>query len=254
MPVLTVTEFGKGRTLALQSDSTWRWGFAATPRRTTAMASDSDDAGRGDAYQRFWTQAIRWLVRDPSLRLLRVETSESEYRRGQPVRVELHAFGPDYQPSPQAEISLSLQRISGAAADTGSLQAAGLPRAVRTNEDGAASVDWADLPPGGYRVVARAVLGGRPAEDSEVFLVRGAGRELESPEADDRLLRLVSSATGGEARRYTGDLKGLRFLPPAVVRVNQHRDIELWQHFAVLAFATLCFGLNWGLRRRWGYA
>jgi hypothetical protein len=36
--------------------------------------------------------------------------------------------------------------------------------------------------------------------------------------------------------------------------VNQHRDIELWQHFGVLVLATLCFGLNWALRRRWGYA
>lgn len=252
MPVLTVAEFGKGRTLALQADSTWRWGFAEPPSR--APKSDPDDAGRGDSYQRFWTQAIRWLVRDPSLRLLRIESSDSEYRRGQTVRIELRAFGPDYQPAPRAEVNISLHRIISESTPADATPPSTWTRAVRTDEDGVASAEWERLPPGGYRVVARAVLGGRPAEDSEVFLVRGAGRELENPEADDHLLSLVSAATNGEARRYSDDLKGLRFNPPHIVRVNQHRDIELWQHFGLLIIATLCFGLNWALRRRWGYA
>ncbi len=240
MPVLTVAEFGKGRTMALQADSSWRWGFSSNVREDTP-------------YQRFFTQAIRWLVRDPSLRLLRIETTDSEYRRNQPVRVDLRAQGPDYQPAPRAEINLSLQRISTESASD-PLPTSGQTRAVRTDEDGAASVEWERLPPGGYRVVARAVLGGRPAEDSEVFLVRGASRELENPEADDRLLRLISTATGGSARHYFEDLKGLYFHPPHVVRVNQHRDIEVWQHYTVLLIAIVCFGLNWALRRRWGYA
>lgn len=241
MPVLTVAEFGKGRTLALQADSTWRFSFAANAR---------DD----NAYQRFYTQAIRWLVRDPSLRLLRVETADSEYRRGQPVRVDVRAFGPDYRPAPRAEVNLSLHRVSSAVAGNESAAAASYTRAVRTDEEGVASAEWERLPPGGYRIVARAVLGGRPAEDSEVFLIRGAGRELENVEADDRLLRLISAATGGEARHYSDTLSDLRFNPPHIVHVNQHHDIELWHHFAVLLVATLCFGLNWALRRRWGYA
>lgn len=268
MPVLTVAEFGKGRTLALQADSTWRWGFAASrtggppqkrpppPDPETGEAPRDAQPMNDTPYQRFFTQAIRWLVRDPSLRLLRVETGESEYRRGQPVRVEVRAFGPDYRPAPRSEVNLSLHRVSaeGAASAHDPAPPGGWTRAVRTDEEGAATAEWDRLPPGGYRVVARAVLGGRPAEDSEVFLVRGAGRELENPEADDRLLRLVSSATSGESRRYSDSLKDLRFHPPHIVRVNQHRDIELWHHFALLVIATLCFGLNWALRRRWGYA
>lgn len=276
MPVLTVAEFGKGRTLALQADSSWRWGFGAVSAKASVAdkntsadknaAADSENDARGSGYQRFWEQATRWLIRDPSLRLLRVEPTDSEYRREQPVRVDLRALGPDYQPAPRAEITVSLSRIgeplsgaepTGGARDAQKLTPQALTRTVRTDEDGTASVEWTSLPPGGYRVVARAVLSGRPADDSEVFLVRGADKEMEipeAPEASDRLLRLLSQATAGEARSYTDGLSGLRFHPPHVVHVNQHRDVELWNNLGVLLLAAVCFGLNWFLRRRWGYA
>lgn len=276
MPVLTVAEFGKGRTLALQADSTWRWGFGAAARndvaasragrRPSAASADAgsagaDESGRSGAYQRFFTQAIRWLVRDPSLRLLRIETNDSEFSRGQPVRAEVRAYGPDYRPAQRADINVSLSRIteeSGDASSPMATSAGTLARSLRTDEEGLASVEWDSLPPGGYRIVARAVLGGRPAEDSEVFLIRGSSRELDNPEADDRLLRLVSAATSGEARRFgdggsSGPLKALPFHPPHVVRVNQQRDVELWHHPAVLLIAIAAFALNWTLRRRWGY-
>jgi uncharacterized membrane protein len=274
MPVLTVAEFGKGRTLSLQADSTWRWGFGGVPRAelapprpgrrpaSTNPAALGDDYGRGGAYQRFYTQAIRWLVRDPSLRLLRIETNDSEYNRGQPVRAELRAFGPDYRPAQRADINLSLTRITdvaGESASAGAPPAGSLVRSLRTDEEGLASVEWDSLPPGGYRVVARAVLGGRPAEDSEVFLIRSSSRELDDPEANERLLRLISEATGGEAKRYSdggssGPFKGLGFHPPHVVRVNQQRDVELWHTPAILFLAIASLALNWTLRRRWGYA
>ena len=52
---------GQGRTMAIASDTMWRWRFAA-------------GAGGGAserAYHRFWSNALRWLVRDPDLRKLR---------------------------------------------------------------------------------------------------------------------------------------------------------------------------------------
>ena len=44
----------------------------------------------------------------------------------------------------------------------------------------------------------------------------------------------------------------LKLHPPRVVRVNRHRDLELWSRWYVLLIAAVCFSLNWALRRRWG--
>jgi hypothetical protein len=159
MPVLSVAELGKGRTLALQADSTWKWAFTpAAVQKATAKVGEGD--GRNTTYQRFFDQAIRWLIRDPSLRLLRVEVAESELRRGQPVRVEVRALGPDYQPVGRVEVSLSLQRIAGteSGATSEPLQESALSKTIRTDDDGVASLEWPQLPEGGYRVVARATV------------------------------------------------------------------------------------------------
>ena len=43
---------------------------------TITQAVEGDT--RSTTYQRFFDQAIRWLIRDPSLRLLRVEVAETE--------------------------------------------------------------------------------------------------------------------------------------------------------------------------------
>lgn len=240
LPVLTVGEAGKGRVLALASDDSWRWGF---------------DRGGDRAYQRFWDSAIRWLIRDPALSFLRIETDQAEYARGQKVQVTVRALGTDYQPLRGAKLDVTVARIPTVL----DVASAARPEPVAaqsgfTDEDGELGFELPPPQPGGYRITVRATLAGRPVEEDEVFLVRGAGRELEEPEARDDLLRAVAAATGGSFRPPQSSLDGLSVWPPRVVRVNQHRDVELWSRWWMLAVAAGCLALNWALRRRWGYA
>jgi uncharacterized membrane protein len=244
LPVLTVGEAGKGRVLTLTSDDSWRWGFA-------------DKAGdeRGRAYQRFWDSAIRWLIKDPALNFLRVETDQTEYARGQKVQVTVRALGTDYQPLARVKLDVSVARIPTVL----DVASTARPEPITSksgisDEDGELTFELPPPAPGGYRITARATLAGRPVEEDEVFLVRGAGRELEEPEARDDLLRAVASASGGSFKSPGASLDGLSVWPPRVVRVNQHRDVELWSRWWMLAVAAGCLALNWALRRRWGYA
>ena len=244
LPVLTVGEANKGRVLALTSDDSWRWGFA-------------DKAGddRGRAYQRFWDSAIRWLIRDPALSFLRIETDEPEYARGQKVQITVRALGTDYQPLRGAKLDVTVARIPTVLDMTSSAR----PEPVATHsgvtdEDGELDFELPPPAPGGYRITARAALAGRPVEEDQVFLVRGAGRELEEPEARDDLLRAIAAASNGSFRGPGQSLDGLGYWPPRLVRVNQHRDVELWSRWWMLVIAAGCLSLNWALRRRWGYA
>jgi uncharacterized membrane protein len=243
LPVLTVGEAGKGRVLALTSDDSWRWGFDHSP-------GESDRA-----YQRFWDSAIRWMIRDPALSFLRIETDQAEYTRGQKVQVTVRALGTDYQPLPGAKLDVTVARIPTVLDVTSTAKPEPLTvQSGVTNDDGELIFELPPPAPGGYRVNARATLTGRAVEEDELFLVRGAGREFEEPEARDDLLRAVAAATGARFVAPSGSLDGLDFFPPRVVRVNQHRDVELWSRWWMLAVAAGCLALNWALRRRWGYA
>ena len=267
LPVLAVQEVGKGRSLAFTSDSSWRWGFgrpAAADAPGKAPASAGGDDGRGRDYQKFWESAIRWLVRDPELRLLRLESDQGEYRRGERVRLRVRAFDPEYRPAQGLEVQVTISHVGGG-------DAAKLPplhRAVTTDESGEAMVDLDPLPPGGYRAVARAHApngggGGAAAartvapSDDEGFVVRGAARELEDPEARPQLLSAIAEATGasylGEAADVSsGKLTDLAFQLPQITRINKHRDVELWSTWITLAAAAVFLSLEWTLRRRRG--
>jgi hypothetical protein len=135
---------------------------------------------------------------------------------------------------------------------------------VRTDDNGEAEIELQELSPGGYRAVARANIGtggergtamAAAHTDDELFIVRGAGRELEDPEARDGLLRSIASATGGS---YLGEdpseraLADLTFQTPEVIRINKHRDVELWSTWITLAAAALFLSLEWTIRRRSG--
>src|SRR5204863_4395826 len=100
MPVIVAGDYGKGRTLAITTDTLWRFGFVAAAR-------PGDD---GRAYTRFWENAIRWLIQDPDLRNLHVDSDAVEYAPDATVRLTVRVLGRDYQPLPRGKVTLSWKR------------------------------------------------------------------------------------------------------------------------------------------------
>ena len=69
--------------------------------------------------------------------------------------------------------------------------------------------------PGVYRVEARATIGGRQVDASDIFLVREGGTELDRPVGDPAALESIAKATSGVALGPTDSLPAsLEFDPP----------------------------------------
>jgi uncharacterized membrane protein len=239
MPVIVAGEHGKGRTLAITTDTLWRWGFVAAAR-------PGDDGRR---YQEFWEGAIRWLIQDPDLRNLHVDTDAVEYTPRTPVRSTIRLLGRDFQPAPGAVVALTLTR----GADPTKVKQVAETK-VTTGDDGTATWESNGLAPGVYRIHARTTVGDRAVEATDIFLVRDGGTELDRPTGDEATLQLIAQTTGG---RYVGAADSLpadlKFDPPRVVRVDRRTDIELWSRPGLLLLAVLLLGLEWLLRQRAGY-
>ena len=140
MPVLAVGTLARGRTLALSTDTSYRWGIATAGR-----------TGDGSAYERFWDRALRWLTRDPSLDAARITTDRERYGpRGQ---VEIRGVLRDerYQPLAQASVRV------GVFDDTGQ-ELQGEDATVDVQGRVAATLA-APGAPGGYRVAVRSSSG-----------------------------------------------------------------------------------------------
>jgi uncharacterized membrane protein len=239
MPVITAWQTGEGRSLAVTTDALWRWGFVAA-------AQPGND---GRAYFKLWENAIRWLMDDPDLRFLRVESDRIEYAPDVPVRLGAHLSDRDYKPKVGGAITIDVVRGSDPAT------AVKVTRVeVTTGDGGDASHELGRMEPGVYRVTARAQVGDRRVEAQDIFLVRAASEELARPAPTQDLLAVIAEATQGRQLGPVGELPAdLPLAEPRVVRVDRRTDVELWSRPWLLIAALLFLGLEWGLRGRIGY-
>ena len=235
-PVLVAGEAGKGRALALLTDTSWHWGFLA--------AGEGDD---GRSFQRFWDNAIRWLVRDPALTLLRIELDRVEYRRGQPVAARVRAMHPDYSPARNVDVTLDV-RGAGTDVDGKPLRSAN----GTTNQDGEAHLDLGSLAPGAYRLIGSATLDGRATSEEKTFVVRAEGRELDDVAFRDRVLREIAQVGGGDY--HFDELGQPEIREPREVRVGRQRTVELWSSPLLLIVGVGLLASEWALRRRAGHS
>jgi uncharacterized membrane protein len=234
-PVLAVSDVGKGRTLAMLTDTAWHWGFVA--------AADNDD---GRTFQRFWDNAIRWLVRDPALTLLRIDLDRVDYRRHQSPAVRVRAMHGDYSAAGSVDVSLSV-RAADSAPNARTLRKV----TVQTGGDGEGHVDLGAFDAGAYRLTATATLDGHPVTEEKTFVVRSEGKELEDVVFRDGVLREIAEIGGGTYREAS--LEGVTIRAPQEVRVGNQRAIDVWSNPIFLVLALGLLAAEWTLRRRAGF-
>jgi uncharacterized membrane protein len=237
-PVLVVGEAGRGRVLALLTDSSWMWSFVAAGMQLGPRAHET-----------FWHSAIRWLVRDPALTPMRVASERPSFEPGsEPPALDVQVRGSDYGAAPGAQISV----VESSAEDP-------VPRPAGSavaGADGNARILLPPLPPGAYKatVTARRADGAQVGEAEDAFVVAPAARELIEAAPRPDLMAAIASASKGRVIDPGDALVKLPWRDPERVEVGQRTSKPLWDSWKVLALLCAVVGMEWTLRRRWGYA
>ena len=231
-PLVAVRQVAQGRTLAVTTDASWRWGFLAA------------ESGEGDrAYMRFWNSALRWLVKDPALAPLQVEPDAPTVEPGSSVGVTVTAHGSDFGPAAGSKVSADLIAEDGRSVAHGDGVA---------GQDGTARIELMPPGPGAYKIVSRAE--GAKDEATAAVAVRGAGPEDAEAAPRPSLLRSVAEATGGGFSNLPdGGLPRLALNDPEVVEVGRRRAVPIWDRWWTIAALASLLAAEWVLRRRWGY-
>ncbi len=239
-PLVAAREVGRGRTLAVATDSQWRWAF-----------EQAEAGGDPREYELFWDNAMRWLTHDPALERLRVFTDGDRTVPGAKIDVRLELRDRSFRPANGESVSLELVPMDGGpavASSTGVVDEAGSFRAAMRAP-----------PPGAYRIVAHATLApreGLPAEEltaEEVILSMGATEELAVLAPRPGVLRSIARATKGRFVHADVDLGTLPIPPPRAARVESREDAPLLERAWFLALVVALLAAEWAVRRRWGY-
>ena len=175
-PLLAAQRYGRGRSAALATASTWRW----------QMLLDADDA----RHERFWRQLVRWLVASAPAPVT-VDLGPRRFAPGDEVPVTVTLFDGRYGP------------LTGAAVEAVVVAPSGAERVLDVRE--------ALTEPGTYAapfvadeeglhtlaVTARDAAGVPVGTATEPLLIRPDGREFYDATLKRALLEDLATAAGG---------------------------------------------------------
>jgi uncharacterized membrane protein len=245
LPVLAVADVEQGRSMALTIDGSWRWSF-----------DHVGEGGTSRPFSGFWNAAIRWLIRDPELNLVRVELSDEMVEPGATMEGEVRIFNPDYQPAAGATGTLRITRRSldtiGAEGESETVE----ERAFVADAGGRVPVIFVPEESGEYTVHAEVPAASGLLEDDELFLAVNDPAELRQVEPRPSLLQQMADVSGGTFVQLPAgrELTALPLLPPRTADIGQRRLIQLWSSPLALLWFAMLLALEWSLRRAWGRA
>ena len=241
-PVVAVREVGEGRALVVTTDSTWHWAFKA------------GGAGKDPQnYESFWWNAIRWLIKDPELDLVKVKVLHESVPVGQRAQALVSVFRADYRPAANQDVVVVVRR-RGPGDGRGEGEEILRLADAKTDSAGELRVDVPVDRAGIYEVDASSqVVTGRTATGMDLFVGTDTNPEFDRVVGDARLLDNLAAASKGAVFRFDADPSQLKLKEPQVIRVKSRQHKELWNAWWVLLLVAGLFGLEWWLRRRYGY-
>lgn len=221
---------GAGSVMTVMADGLWRW----------KMAGDDDI----DVYDRFVTNAARWLTARGELERVVVAADKDVYQAGEDIGLSAQVYGADYRLAHDAAVRVTAATGEGAApVATVDLESAG--------DHYRGSIGH--LPPGPYVLRAVASVGGEEVGTaSGEFLVERFSLEDSETRRRSAILRRIAEESGG-GYYLPETLDELpEDVPLAWVERTSKSEFELWNSpWLLLGFVGL-MSAEWALRRKQG--
>lgn len=229
-PLLATAEAGNGRTLFLNTSSSWKW-------RRDAIAA----GGTGEPYYDFWEQTLKWVIADPALDRVRI-TATKTVANPLAVEVDVQLRNKNYEPVGGQTTSLSVQPLDNV---TESWQ---VP--FTTNAEGLAHLQIVAPRPGYYRLSLSDPNWKRLARTHTLFL-GGSQQELRNLDLVPETLQRLASHSGGHFFTATENFDSKKLARGEVRHqtIAQTQRLKLRNWIWCLPLLLLIGVVEWALRR-----
>jgi uncharacterized membrane protein len=232
LPALIVQRIGNGRSAALTVGDIWRWGL-----QNAETHKDMD---------KFWRQALRWLVADVPERIS-LQVADEPDRATDAMQLQVRVRGKDFEPMDNVSVAIEVDQPQG--------QKLRLTATPVAGESGLFESTYVPRSSGGY--LAHAVV--TDPNDAEVGHTAAGwatdleAREFRSIKANRPLLEQIARQTGGRVVELDELEEFARNLPNHRVPITTVWVRPLWDLPgilpAVFLLVLLCLAVEWALRR-----
>ncbi len=229
-PLLTVMEPGSGRTLFLNTSSSWKW-------QRDALAAGKT----GESYYDFWEQALKWVIQDPALNQVRITTSKTA---ANPLKLDVEVLlrRRNYEPAANTEATLQVVPLDDRS-DPVNLS-------FTTDYSGRAEKTFTAERPGYYRLQFTDAPWADLSRPRTLFL-GGSQDELRNldlvPETLQRLANYSNGTFQSRADRFNS--KQLAMATPEDKHVIETHRIKIRNWIWSLPILLLIASLEWAVRR-----
>jgi uncharacterized membrane protein len=225
-PLLAIQRFGKGRTAALATSSTWRW----------QMLLEADD----ERHERFWQQFARWLAASAPARV-DIETSSPRLTPGETHQLDVRVYDEDYLPLAGTELRALVRTPDGTVQ----------PMVIEEDlsDEGLFEMHLTPGNEGVYEVTVEALLGGELiGQDQRSYLVRHQPMEYYDATLKRDFLEQLATVyyTPAEASDVSMNLQTRR------TSTSVYRAAYLWDMPLLFILSVLLLCGEWLYRRRQG--
>lgn len=229
-PVLVVGRYGRGRTMALASDSTRRWAFSEKDTRKY--------------HRRFWRQVALWLGGKEDLGRTNVWISLQSLRvvKGESMEIAVHVETATGEPIPDAKVQAKITPPKGPAGSLPSRYGDGRYVAMyRPDQVG----DY------GIQVKALASDGSLLGQDTAKFITYSPEVELEHPSASPDVLAELAEASGGKVYSLAEAETLFRELAEkdSTIEIKRAEPVPLWSARWLLYVFLAALTLEWIVRK-----
>jgi hypothetical protein len=228
------TRVGLGRSYLLGCDETWRW-------RSSGGTKNEDV---------FWKALVRRAAEEPyaaHAANLALDVDRIYLQAGEPLRIRAKVLRDDGSPSGARSQEVQIVR-NGQIVSTGTMQT------TAAIGPGRYETTVYDLAPGEYELRLMTQDDSVEPPRVRVRVVRSSEAELADLSGDQRLLKRISEATGGEYLT----LDQLSALPAKLAELRERQtqwvEYPLWDSPYLFLFVLSGLSLEWALRKQAGLA
>ncbi len=230
--LLAYQRYGRGRSMALTTGSTWHW----------QMGMDAKD----QTHEMFWKQTLRWLVStspDPVM----INSDKDTYLPGESVRLSADISNKNFERMNNAKVVAKVTTPDGLTES--------IPLDWNGSAEGTYQAELNVTAAGVYQVEVEAAQGSENLGTNHTsFQVQDRPVEFYNPAVDTHLLQSVASSTGGKYYPLSklGDVPDdAQYVEGASSFIEQK---ELWDVPFLFMLLCMTLGGEWFWRKRKGLA
>lgn len=229
-PLLAIQRYGKGRSAALATASTWRW----------QMQLDAEDT----RHERFWRQLVRWMAASAPERV-NLDLGQQRFVPGEAMPLSVNLFDKRYIPVERAEVRATVVDPFGSVRE--------ITFQPELTEAGTYTATFVPQEEGVYAIDVRAEVDGQVlGTQTEGFLVRPSNKEFYDATLKRAFLEGLTTANNGfyytpaAASAIPENLRSRR------TSTSIYRAEYLWDMPLLFGLVLLLLSAEWFYRRRKG--